>query len=111
MFDPTKFEQLRDLVDNDLAELGSLVAEYESNSVTLIAQLNDSLKNQRVQDMSRAAHTLKSSSALMGASGLASLCEQLESITRKGQIPADAPERIAAIEQGFAGATTWLKSQ
>ncbi|RYE92199.1 MAG: Hpt domain-containing protein, partial [Myxococcales bacterium] len=105
------FEQLRDLVDNDRSELSSLVQEYETNTRQLQQQMRESLPNQRVQELCRAAHTLKSSSALMGASGLSALCASLEEATRQGQIPADTAARIDAIDRAGAESFRWLQEQ
>lgn len=111
MYDLSKLTQLRDLVDNDEAELLSLVEEYETNSEKLISQMREALSQGSAKEVSRGAHTLKSSSALMGASGLASRCEELETMTRHGQLPSDTAERLATLETGFQDARAWLRQQ
>lgn len=109
-FEQSRFDQLRELVD-DVAELGSLIDEYVANSRGLLGQMQASLRSRSHIEMSRAAHTLKSSSALMGAAALASLCERLEALTRQGQVPPDAEQQVAAIEQRFNEAIRWLEEQ
>jgi HPt (histidine-containing phosphotransfer) domain-containing protein len=111
MYDPSKIEQLRELMDNDRAEMLSLAEEYGSNSIALIGQLREAVADQSPTALTRAAHTLKSSSALMGASGLARLCEELEALGRQGQVPPDAGQRVGQIEASFAEAISWIRHQ
>jgi HPt (histidine-containing phosphotransfer) domain-containing protein len=111
MFDKSKIDQLRDLVDNDPVELASLVEEYESNSAKLLGQIREALERRQAQELSRGVHTLKSSSALMGAAGLARQCEELEQQTRFGSIPEDAGPKVTALETSYREAMIWLKGQ
>jgi two-component system sensor histidine kinase/response regulator len=111
MYDPSKIEQLRELMDNDRAEMLSLAEEYEGNSISLIGQLREAVAGQSPSALTRAAHTLKSSSALLGASGLAQLCEDLESLGRQGQVPPDAGQRVEQIEASFTEAIGWIRRQ
>jgi HPt (histidine-containing phosphotransfer) domain-containing protein len=111
MYDPSKIEQLRELMDDDRTEMLSLVEEYESNSATLIGQLREAMASPSPPALTRAAHTLKSSSALLGASGLARLCEELEALGRQGQLPLDVAQRVGQIEASFAEASRWIRRQ
>ncbi|MDW8250673.1 MAG: Hpt domain-containing protein [Myxococcales bacterium] len=111
MYDPSKIEQLRELMNDDQAEMLSLVEEYEGNSTSLIQQMLDATARRSALELTRAAHTLKSSSALMGASGLARLCEELETLSHQGKIPPDVEERIRQITTEFAEASRWLRAQ
>lgn len=111
MYDLSKIIQLRDLVDHDEAELKSLIEEYESNSKKLLSQIKEAHAKNSAQEISRGAHTLKSSSALMGASGLASHCEELETLTRHGSIPKDVAKRIEDLHTIFQEAQHWLYQQ
>jgi HPt (histidine-containing phosphotransfer) domain-containing protein len=111
MYDSTKIDQLRELMDGDLAELTSLVDEYEANAASLISQAREALSGGAARELCRGVHTLKSSSALMGAAGLAKQCEELEHLTRQGQIPPDAAQRVAKIEADFSEAKVWIRQQ
>jgi signal transduction histidine kinase/DNA-binding response OmpR family regulator/HPt (histidine-containing phosphotransfer) domain-containing protein len=73
------------LIDTYLGELGHLVG-----------QLQDALERGDLESLHRAAHTLKSSSANMGAQHLAKLCAELE-VRSRDAIPDDAAGSIGPI--------------
>ncbi len=58
---------------------------YLSSSHTQVENLQRAVQQQDLQSMLMAAHTLKSSSAMLGASGLAALAGQLEAACRADQ--------------------------
>ena len=77
------------------AELaGAFVAESEQ----LADRLRSGLQATDGSQIRGAAHSLKSSSATLGARRLSALCAALEAATRE-EVPADAAERVADVER------------
>lgn len=70
---------------------------YLSDSITLVQQLRDAVASSDSEALRQAAHTLKSSSANLGAVWLASLCKELEHRGREKRLN-DAPELLQQLE-------------
>jgi signal transduction histidine kinase/DNA-binding response OmpR family regulator len=79
--------------------LSRLIALYRDDSSQLLADIDNGLKSGDAEAIARAAHTLKSSSANLGATGVAAIARQVETSARAGEI-AD-----------LAGAVTKLRAQ
>lgn len=60
--------------------------------------------------LGRAAHTLKSTSAALGASLLSSLCREIEEASRAGA-PAVVPERLGALKRELAEVLAILRAE
>lgn len=63
-----------------------LVNTYLESSGDLVAQMQQAAEHQDLSTMGRAAHTLKSSSANLGAQNLAQHCKSLEELAKNQQI-------------------------
>jgi CheY-like chemotaxis protein len=68
--------------------LTRVVGLYIAHSRTLIDSLRDSITRADAEGVLQAAHSLKSSSANVGARGLAELCAALERSAKAGKMPA-----------------------
>lgn len=68
--------------------LSRIVALFRSQTPPLLDQLEQGLEQDDLEAVAVAAHTLKSSSAHVGARELAERCRQLESVARDGNHPA-----------------------
>ncbi|HET9473140.1 MAG TPA: Hpt domain-containing protein, partial [Steroidobacteraceae bacterium] len=66
--------------------LARLIALYRDDSSQLLADLDNSLKVGDADGVARAAHTLKSSSANLGATNVAALARQIEHSARAGDL-------------------------
>lgn len=66
--------------------LPQLINVYIDDAGRLQAAAEDAIKKDRRDDLRRAAHTLKSTSANLGATALSSLCNELEMLARSGEI-------------------------
>jgi CheY-like chemotaxis protein/HPt (histidine-containing phosphotransfer) domain-containing protein len=82
VIDPERFALLRDLDGGDGELLPAIVSEYLDDGARLIASLRDGLAEGDPQAVERAAHTLKGSSANIGAVRVAEVCAQLEALGR-----------------------------
>lgn len=66
--------------------LEKVIRIYFENSPKLLQTMRDAVaEDQTAETVERAAHSLKSSSACLGATRLASLCGNLEEMARKNR--------------------------
>ena len=101
---PTALDGLLELAGGDEEFVGELIDGYMSESAGLLS----SLRAGDEQELMRAAHTLKSTSASFGANGLAAICSQLEQAARRGERPADL---VTAAEREYAAVEAALLSE
>jgi two-component system, sensor histidine kinase and response regulator len=66
--------------------LARLIALYRDDSSQLLADIDNGLKINDAEAIARAAHTLKSSSANLGATSVAAIARQIEHSARSGDI-------------------------
>jgi signal transduction histidine kinase/DNA-binding response OmpR family regulator len=66
--------------------LSRLIALYRDDSSQLLADIDNGLKMGDAEAIARAAHTLKSSSANLGATNVAAIARQIENSARAGEI-------------------------
>ncbi len=82
------FDALRDLREaigeDDPAFLDSLVGEYFGDAQTLVDDLAYAFQTGEIELARRVAHTLKSSSAMMGAHLLSDACARVDHLLREG---------------------------
>jgi HPt (histidine-containing phosphotransfer) domain-containing protein len=76
--DPAALAELLEAVGGDRAFLVELIETYLGDSPTLIAELRAGLASGDAAVVRRAAHTLKSTSASVGATRLATICREIE---------------------------------
>ena len=81
--DLSAIDELRDLVDEDTPDfLTDLLESFLGDAQQYLASLATSLRAGDPVGAMAAAHTLKSSSANLGASQLSEFCSEIEAITR-----------------------------
>ncbi|MBI2748057.1 MAG: response regulator [Burkholderiales bacterium] len=90
--------------------LARIVARYMEDAPRLAQSMREAIAAGDGGALQRAAHTLKSSSATLGALRLAELCKELESRARAGRL-ADADQWLDRIEGETARVRTALASQ
>ena len=66
--------------------LSRLIALYRDDSSQLLADIDNGLKSGDAEAVARAAHTLKSSSANLGATSVAAIARQIEHSARSGEL-------------------------
>ncbi len=81
------------------ALLRKIIGVYFDSAPPLLKSLRATLQGGDPEAARRAVHTLKSSSANLGASSLSELCRAIEANARAGNFQPDA---IAAIETEYA---------
>ena len=83
---------------------------FLSGTPTLLATLRDAAARADAPALQRAAHTLKASSAMLGASGLSTRCQELERSSRTNDLQ-DAPSRVAGIEAIYGAVESTLRAE
>ncbi|MEN8762665.1 MAG: response regulator [Thiogranum sp.] len=85
--DQSVLDVIRDMEDEDDPDmLADIIGLYRDKSVKLLQSLQTAIANMDAEAMRVAAHTLKSSSANVGARVLADLCRELEELGRSGSL-------------------------
>ena len=96
------FASLIDMIGPDMPEVViDLLDTYLDESATLVGRIQDALAHGNEAEMLRPAHSLKSSSASIGALRLSALCAQLEDYMRHGEDALDVPAQVQLIRQEF----------
>ncbi|NEO34055.1 MAG: response regulator [Symploca sp. SIO3C6] len=94
-------QALQEIMGNSVSgELASLIDLYLQESPSLLQAMSKALSNQEPLAMQQAAHTLKSSSASLGAMNLSRLCQKIESLGQS-QTLIGAKEIISQIEAEY----------
>jgi len=110
-FDPAPLEALRQIErDGATGLVLKVIDTWMASSRQLIVQLQDSLGANDVRTLHRTAHTLKSSSANVGAMRLSLLAKTLEADAEAGRT-AEATTLIARIESAYADAVAAIERE
>ncbi len=98
--DRTVFDQLVETTGGDKSFLADLIGEYLNDSPKLIQQMRDALAANQIDDFRRAAHSLKSTSASMGAMNLSAQSKELEMMAKAGSLDG-AAEKITRVDEEY----------
>src|SRR5579862_9212221 len=96
--DAAALRNLRDLGGDEF--LAEVVDAFLSDAPELMATLRRSLEEENAEELRRAAHTLKSNGATLGAAQFAELCRTLEQHAKDDQLDG-ASQLIDEIEQEY----------
>lgn len=98
VLDPQALERLRELDPGGHSKLLSRVAGAFGTSVArLLPQMTTAFEARDMAAIRHVAHTLKSSSASIGAVKLSQLCADIETMSREGRIDG-LPEAMSAFD-------------
>ena len=103
-------EVANDIGGEDPAFLIELIDSYLDNTQLLLQELYTSFAQQNFEIMLRTAHTLKSSSGVIGAEDLAELCRELE-ISLRGNNYDDLDIKINAIADEYTSVKSDLENE
>ena len=108
--DREQLDAIRALQDPEGPDVVALVVdEFRNESRQLLQTMARSQVNGDVKELHRAAHSLKSSSAYLGARRLSSLCAELEAMTKSGLTPGVATEQsITQVDEEYTRVLTAL---
>ncbi|MEM5786894.1 MAG: response regulator [Syntrophobacteraceae bacterium] len=99
--DPSVLDNLGSAFGSNSPNILSMVANlYFSNSPTLLEELRVAMNKTDIRGIGEAAHTLRSTSANLGANVLADLCRRVEERSRQG-ITGNMEELIQQIETEY----------
>ncbi len=96
--DTAALQSLRDLGGDEF--LAEVVDVFRADAPALLTSLRSSLARQDTEELRRAAHTLKSNGATLGAPDFAELCGTVEQHARDGRLD-DVPRLIDSIERQY----------
>jgi HPt (histidine-containing phosphotransfer) domain-containing protein len=98
-----EFQALVEMVGSDAPEvLVDLLDTYLVESAGLVEAIREGLDSGQTNNMLRPSHSLKSSSASIGAMRLSKLCADLESYLRGSLPDLNVPGQVEQIESEFA---------
>lgn len=102
--DPTALESYREFMGEQAdAFIQDILASYRENSPALLDTMAAALESVDQEAFTRAAHTLKSNSATIGATALAQTSAALEQLGRTGQL-AEAGASLARAREELSAA-------
>ncbi|MBI5033689.1 MAG: GAF domain-containing protein [Chloroflexi bacterium] len=108
VIDPVVFNELVTDIRNDAIFLNELIDTFLIDAPTMLEQMRAALAANNIDEFRRAAHSLKSNSANLGATTLASFARELEMIARGGTLEG-ATERLPQVERETNKARTALE--
>ncbi|MPZ42961.1 MAG: response regulator [Betaproteobacteria bacterium] len=109
VLDPAALDAIRELQRPGQPQLvARIVGAYHEESPRLLSELKRAAQAQDSDALARAAHSLRSSSANLGASRLAVLCKQLESSARDERL-AGAEGLLEALENEYRKVSAALR--
>jgi HPt (histidine-containing phosphotransfer) domain-containing protein len=110
IIDGKAFAALLDSLGGDVDFLKELVDAYLDSTPGLFATMREATQAGDATGLQRAAHTLKTGSANMGALLLAALCKGLEEMGRSGLLTG-AEERIDAAAAAYDDVAAALRDR
>jgi HPt (histidine-containing phosphotransfer) domain-containing protein len=100
ILDPDAFDHLLDITGGELEFVDELIDTYLEDAVAQLEAMRTAADAADIGAIVRPAHSLKSSSANVGAKALESLCRSLEADAGSGALP-DATSRVAEAAAAF----------
>jgi HPt (histidine-containing phosphotransfer) domain-containing protein len=98
LVDGAALESLRELGGDDF--LAEVIDTFLADAPALLATLHHALAEGGIAELRRAAHTLKSNGATLGAGEFTERCRALEQEAREGRLE-DASDLVARIEEQY----------
>ena len=105
--DTEALERLFEITGGDQAFFDELVDTYLDDGEAQLTAMRQAAASDDAEALMRPAHTLKSSSANVGALALAEQCRSLEADARSGSVP-DMAGRVGACGDAFTAVRTAL---
>lgn len=100
VLDAAILAEIREMAEDDPLLFIQIIDCYLEESLRLVAGIREAIDQGNAALLNRAAHTLKSSSASLGAVALSELCKALELIGRSGTT-AGAEQRLDLLEAEY----------
>jgi HPt (histidine-containing phosphotransfer) domain-containing protein len=111
MIDEHVLDELRESVAGDIGFVADLVDAFVTDSAGQVDAIDAAIAANDADALVRPAHTLKSSSATLGATQLSATARTLELAGRSGSLEADETRTAAsAVRSEWEGATAALRA-
>jgi PAS domain S-box-containing protein len=111
VLDVTPLQELREIMgDNAAEDMAALINCYLTEVPTLLQAIRKAIAHNDAEAVRHATHTLKSSSAALGAVTLAHLCQVLEADSRNGLVQ-DGVSKIQQLEAAYEQVKVALQQQ
>ena len=107
ILDQATFESLTELVGDDF--IGELVETFFEEAPGLLAEIKRALDEGDAEAFRRAAHSLKSNGDSFGATRLAALARELETMGRDGRLD-EARPKLPQLEAAYEEAAAALRA-
>lgn len=109
VLDEHVLDDLRSSVEGDRSFVVELIEAYLADGTTHVAEVEAAVADGDAGALVRPAHTLKSSSATVGAVRLAALARELEAAGRSGGLDASIADRVPRLREAWEEATAALR--
>ena len=103
-------EELIEMLGNDIEFASGLIRDFLEDGRELLGSIRSAREIGDAQELERAAHTLKSSSATFGALDVSDVCKELEEQASQGQISGDVGSKIERLEELFKAVSSALEA-
>jgi len=107
--DIATFREIQEMVDEDEI-LIKVIDRYLEDTPKLLQSIATSVAQEDASELEWAAHSLKSTSALLGAKSFAQLCGDLEAIARTGTLT-ETPVKVLQAQKEYEKVKTALLAQ
>jgi CheY-like chemotaxis protein/HPt (histidine-containing phosphotransfer) domain-containing protein len=102
---PTFFDD-SPLYDDEMMQ--DFIHLFVEDAAQLVQDMRQAVAQRDSLALARVAHTLKSTSAAMGAARLSALCAELEALTQSGKLE-EAEQHITHIANEYAQVCSWME--
>lgn len=109
ILDESVLDELRSSVGGDRSFVVELIEAYLADGATHVAEVEAAVADGNAGSLVRPAHTLKSSSATVGAQRLAALARGFEVAGRSGSLDPSIIERVPELQDAWEKATAALR--
>jgi HPt (histidine-containing phosphotransfer) domain-containing protein len=107
IIDAITFNELKSAMGEDF--IPELISTYLEETAGLLQTLREALAANRPEDFRRAAHSIKSSSASLGALDFSTQAKELEFIGKAGDL-SQAGEPLSRLDAGFPAVQSALQA-
>ena len=109
VLDIATFREVQEMLDEDEI-LIKVIERYLEDAPKLLQSIATSVAQEDASELERAAHSLKSTSAMLGAKSLAQLCGDLEAIAHTGSLT-ETPVKVLQTQTEYEKVKTALLAQ
>jgi TMAO reductase system sensor TorS len=107
--DATVLEDIRKLSNGSKDLLKKILAKFLASTPIRIAEISRGIRDNHAETVFQATHSLKTSSAMVGAMTLSAMNKELELNAYQGTILSDASEQLTRIESEYQRVVTALE--